>query len=107
MTGTIRSVSSTDDASEGGWAKFHDGKVIDSADSTRERDIGPRLIIAGLALLAAVLFVVQNNNRVRTEFLFFSFRPRLWVVIVVSVLLGALLGQAVGLLRRRSRKKDD
>ena len=80
---------------------------MESADSTRERDWGPRLIIAGVALLAAVLFMVQNNNRVRTEFLFFNFRARLWVVIVVSVLLGALLGQAVGLLRRRSRKKDD
>jgi len=96
----------TDDQPEG-WRKFHDGKVIESADSTRERDWGPRLIIAGLALLAAVLFVVQNNNRVSTDFLIFSFRPRLWVVIVVSVLLGVLLGQAVGLLRRRGRKKGD
>ena len=97
----------SDDQPEGGWSKFQDGKVIESADSTRERDWGPRLIIAGFALLAAVLFIVQNNNRVRTEFLVFNFRPRLWVVIVVSVLLGALLGQAVGLLRRRVRKKDD
>jgi uncharacterized integral membrane protein len=100
-------VNDTADDQPEGWRKFQDGKVIESADSTRERDWGPRLIIAGLALLAAVLFVVQNNNRVRTEFLIFDFRPRLWVVIVFSVLLGALLGQAVGLLRRRGRNKGD
>ena len=96
-------VSDATDPPEGGWKNFEDGKVIESADSTRERDWGPRLIIAGLALLAAVLFIVQNSNRVRTEFLIFDFKPRLWVVIVFSVLLGALLGQAVGLMRRRGR----
>lgn len=105
--GTIRIVSTSDDQSEGGWAQFQDGKVIEGADSTRERAWGTRLIVAGLALLAALLFIVQNSNRVRTEFLMFNFRPRLWVVIVFSVLLGALLGQAVGLLRRRRRKTDD
>jgi uncharacterized integral membrane protein len=105
--GTIRTVSTADDQSEGGWAEFKDGKVIEGADSTRERDWGPRLIIAGLSLLAVLLFIVQNSNRVRTEFLIFDFKPRLWVVIVVSVLLGALLGQAVGLLRRRRRKVQD
>lgn len=104
--GTIRYVSTSGDQPDGGWTNFQDGKVIDSADSTRERDWGPRLIIAGLALLAAMLFIVQNNNRVRFEFLVFNFRARLWVVILVSLLLGALLGQAIGLLRRR-RKKDD
>jgi uncharacterized integral membrane protein len=99
-------VSDSGDQPDGGWKNFQDGKVVDSSDSTRERGWGPRLVVAGLALLAAVLFIVQNNNRVSTQFLVFDFRPRLWVVIVVSFLLGALLGQAVGLLRRR-RKKDD
>ncbi|HEV7760339.1 MAG TPA: LapA family protein [Acidimicrobiales bacterium] len=97
-------MSDATDPPEDGWKNFEDGKVIESADSTRERDWGPRLIIAGLALLAAVLFIVQNSNRVRTEFLIFDFKPRLWVVIVFSMLLGALLGQAVGLRRRRGRK---
>jgi uncharacterized integral membrane protein len=100
-------VSTTGDQPEGGWKNFQDGKVIEAADSTRERDWGPRLIIAGVALLSAVIFMVQNSNRVRTDFLFFNFQARLWVVIVVSLLLGALLGQAAGLLRRRSRRKGD
>jgi uncharacterized integral membrane protein len=106
-SGTIRRVSDDDDDKPSGWSQFRDGKIIDSADSTSTgRDWAPRLIVAGLALLAAVIFIVQNNNRVKTDFLFFNFKPRLWVVIVVSVLLGALLGQAVGLLRRRIRHKD-
>jgi uncharacterized integral membrane protein len=84
----------------GGWADFRDGEPAGTS-----RDIAPRLILAGLALLAAVVFVAQNSTHVETKFLFLDFNARLWVVIVVSLLLGALLGQAVGLLRRRRKKE--
>lgn len=63
--------------------------------------------MAVLALVAAVIFVGQNRNRVETNFLIFDGNPRLWVVIVVSLLLGALLGQAIALLARRRRRPND
>jgi uncharacterized integral membrane protein len=63
--------------------------------------------VAAVALLAAGAFVLQNNNRVQTSFLLFEGRQPLWLVIVVSLLLGALLGQAIGLRRRRRRHDDD
>lgn len=55
--------------------------------------------------MAAVAFIVQNRERVETRFLFVSGTPRLWVVIVVSMALGAVLSQTVGWLLRRRRKK--
>jgi uncharacterized integral membrane protein len=70
-----------------------------------KRDVAAvRLAVAGLALAAAIVFVVQNSTHVETNFLFLDFNARLWVVILVSVLLGAGLGQAAGLLRRRRKK---
>jgi uncharacterized integral membrane protein len=92
-----------DDQERPGWTQFEDGKP-----TGKERDIvSARLVIAGLALIAAVIFVVQNDDRVETKFLFFDGTPRLWMVILLSILLGAGLGQVVGVLRRRRRRQDD
>ena len=95
-----------DDQSSGSsWRNLGDDETVTGAQK-RDRDVTPRVIVAVLALLAAAAFVLQNGNRVETTFLFFEGRQPLWLVIVLSILLGALLGQAVGLLRRR-RKDDD
>lgn len=73
--------------------------------SSDERSWGPRVIIAGLALLAAAIFIAQNNDPTETRFLFLSGEPRLFNVILVSMLLGAALGQIVPIFIRRRRKK--
>jgi uncharacterized integral membrane protein len=77
---------------------------VDRKEGGGQRDVIARLVVAGLALAAAIIFVVQNSTHVETNFLFLDFNARLWVVILVSVLLGAALGQAMGLLRRRRKK---
>jgi uncharacterized integral membrane protein len=89
----------------GEWAEFKDSKAV-AAGKGRDRDVAPRAIIAALALVAAVVFVAQNRDRVETRFLFLDGNPRLWVVILVSLLLGALLGQAAALLARRRKRAD-
>lgn len=72
-----------------------------------ERGWAPRLIVAGLALLAATIFLAQNSEPVETKFLFITGEPRLFNVIIVSMLLGAALGQVVpALWRRRKGRKD-
>jgi uncharacterized integral membrane protein len=78
---------------------------VGPAAPPRERSWLPRLIISGLALVLAVIFVLQNSQRVQATFLFWDRHPRLWVVILVSLVLGALLGQVLPALIRRSRDK--
>lgn len=46
---------------------------------------------------------MQNSDRIDLHFLFIDVRTRLWVGLVVSLVLGALLGQVFGAFRRRRR----
>lgn len=64
-----------------------------------------RLVAAGLALLIGVIFVVQNSERVETTFLVFNVTTRLWVGLLVALLLGAILGQAIEAVWNRRRRR--
>lgn len=65
-----------------------------------------RIVVAVLALIYAVIFILLNRGKVRVHFLFFTVSTHLWVGFVVCLVLGALLGQGLGLYRRRSIKSD-
>ncbi|HEY8546820.1 MAG TPA: LapA family protein [Acidimicrobiales bacterium] len=99
-------INPDDQPSGGGWRGIGDDETVTGARK-RDRDVTPRMVVALVALVAAALFVFQNGNRVKTTFLVFEGRQPLWLVIVVSVVLGMLLGQALGLLRRRRKNDDD
>ena len=53
--------------------------------------------------------MAQNNDEVELNFLFISVESRLWVGMLVTLLLGALLGQGVEALwdRRQRRRRGD
>ncbi len=65
-----------------------------------------RIGVAVVALIYGVIFIFLNRPKVRVHFLFFTVSTHLWVGFVVCLVLGALLGQALGLYRRRSVKPD-
>jgi uncharacterized integral membrane protein len=54
-----------------------------------------------LAVIAA-LFVVLNSDKSKISFIAFSANLPLWVLVVVSLILGFLIGKLSG-----SRRKDD
>jgi lipopolysaccharide assembly protein A len=70
-----------------------------------DRRLITRLVVAAVVVILAILFVVQNSDRVQTTFVFFDVTTRLWVGLVVALLLGALLGQAVEALWARRKKR--
>jgi len=59
--------------------------------------------LAGGGLLLIV--VLQNTEDVTIDFLFWSFALPLWLLTVVTALLGALLWFGLGVLRRHRRRK--
>ena len=77
---------------------------LEQASSSNRRIMA--MVVAGIIVVAAALFILQNREQVDVSFLFLSGRAPLYVVIVISMVLGALLA-AVGLgLRRRAKRRE-
>jgi uncharacterized integral membrane protein len=53
-----------------------------------------------------LIFIVQNTQEVRLHFLFWSFTWPLWLLTIVSALLGALVWFGLGVMRRHRRRKE-
>ena len=60
--------------------------------------------LTGVGLL--LIFMIQNTQRVRLDFLFWSFTWPLWLLTMVSALLGALVWLGLGVMRRHRRRKE-
>ena len=58
--------------------------------------------LSGLAVL--VIFVVQNTQEVRFNFLFLDFTWPLWLYTIVVALFGAVVWFGLGVLRRHRRR---
>jgi uncharacterized integral membrane protein len=58
--------------------------------------------LVGLALL--IIFMIQNTQRITLSFLFWSFTWQLWLLTLVSALVGALVWFGLGVMRRHRRR---
>jgi uncharacterized integral membrane protein len=84
------------------------GRAKKAPTSWSSKILRTRVIVGLVALVLAIIFIVENNEQVRIHFIFFSVHSRLWVGFLVSLVLGALLGQAfVSLRRRRQSRPSD
>jgi uncharacterized integral membrane protein len=79
---------------------------LEESSDGADRRLITRLLVAVAVVVLAILFVVQNNERVEMSFVFFTVTTRLWVGLVVALVLGAVLGQAAeALWERRKRRR--
>ena len=60
--------------------------------------------IAGLTLLA--IFMIQNRENVQLDFLFWHFTWPVWLLTIVSAVLGAFVWFGLGVIRRYRRRKE-
>jgi uncharacterized integral membrane protein len=60
--------------------------------------------LAGVALL--VIFMFQNTEDVRLDFLVWHFTWPLWLVTMASAILGAFVWFGLGVMRRHRRRKE-
>jgi uncharacterized integral membrane protein len=66
--------------------------------------IGFGMIVTAVILVGLVVFVVQNLEKVEVEFLFLSFTFPLWLVAVIFLALGVVLGWIWRWMSRRRKR---
>jgi uncharacterized integral membrane protein len=59
--------------------------------------------LTGVGLL--LIFIFQNTDDVRLDFLFWNFTWHLWLLTLVSALLGSLVWFGLGVMRHHRRRK--
>jgi len=64
------------------------------------------LIFIGIVAVAAVVFILLNSDETPVDFLVFNATVPLSLVIIISMVLGAVLGWFVGYMRRRKKRRD-
>ena len=74
-------------------------------DGTNGARLGAGAIasLTGVGLL--VIFMLQNREDVSVDFLFWSFTWPLWLLTLVTALVGALVWFGLGVMRRHRRRK--
>ena len=75
-----------------------------------EEHNGARLGAGAIASLTGagllVVFMVQNTEKVTLDFLVWSFTWQLWLVVLISAVLGAFVWIGLGVMRRHARRKE-
>jgi uncharacterized integral membrane protein len=82
--------------------------MVENGSGTKSegRRIGGGAIasLTGVALL--VIFMFQNTEDVRLDFLVWHFTWPLWLVTMASAVLGAMVWFGLGVMRRHRRRKE-
>ena len=71
---------------------------------TRKEGPGGKVIILLVALVLLGLFVLQNTEEIRIDFLFWHGRWPAWIVILLVALLGLIVGWIIASARGRRRR---
>lgn len=61
-------------------------------------------IASGAGIAALLTFMVQNTDDVRVSFIVWHFTLSVWLLILTSALLGAVVWFGLGVLRRHRRR---
>ncbi|HEX2417656.1 MAG TPA: LapA family protein [Micromonosporaceae bacterium] len=77
---------------------------VPQGQQARQRFSGGAIAsLTGLAVL--LIFIIQNRQDVKIDFLFWGFTWPLWLYTIVTALFGALAWFGLGVLRRHRRRR--
>jgi uncharacterized integral membrane protein len=83
---------------------------VNQPQSAPAESSGSKLGAGAIASLAGggllVVFMLQNREDVNIDFLVWGFTWPLWLVILVSAVLGGLVWIGAGVVRRHRRRKE-
>jgi uncharacterized integral membrane protein len=81
------------------------------SDRTEDHDHGDRRFSVRQVLLVAVVaialwFALTNSQKVEVDYIIGSSHSPLWLVIVISILLGMLIDRSLVMVGRRRARRD-
>jgi len=68
--------------------------------------LGGGAIATIVGVAALLVFMLQNRDTTNINFLMIEVSWPLWLVMLISAVLGALIWFGLGVMRRRSRRKE-
>jgi uncharacterized integral membrane protein len=77
-----------------------------SSGSSNSKKLGAGAIASLTGVGALLIFIVQNTEDVRFDFLFLTFTWPLWLYTIVTALFGALVWFGLGVMRRHRRREE-
>jgi lipopolysaccharide assembly protein A len=60
----------------------------------------------GVLVVLAFVFIFQNTQRVRLEFLWWHFTAQMWIMLLILFVVGTLAGLLLGWRRERRRRRQ-
>lgn len=76
------------------------------ASESDGRKIGGGAIASLTGIGVLLIFIVQNTEDVRFDFLFWNFTWPLWLYTIMTAVFGALVWFGLGVMRRHRRRKE-
>jgi uncharacterized integral membrane protein len=74
--------------------------------SSSSKGLGAGAIASLTGVGALLIFIVQNTEDVKFDFLFLNFTWPLWLYTIVTALFGALVWFGLGVMRRHRRREE-
>lgn len=79
----------------------------ETAVSAERRRVPAELIVGGLLAAAVLLLIFQNTDDATIEWLVFEWTAQLWIVRLVTAVVGIVAAELVGrAIRRRRRRRS-
>lgn len=76
------------------------------ATAKSPKKIGAGAVASFVGVAALLIFILQNRQNVNLDFLFWTFSWPLWALTAVSAVLGSLVWEGVGVVRRYRRRSE-
>jgi uncharacterized integral membrane protein len=74
-------------------------------EQKNDRKLGGGAIASLTGGAVLIIFILQNTQDVKFDFLFLSFTWPLWLYTIVTAAFGALVWLGIGVMRRHRRRK--
>ncbi|MGH9184414.1 MAG: lipopolysaccharide assembly protein LapA domain-containing protein [Acidimicrobiales bacterium] len=73
--------------------------------STERRGVPVHLVVGAVLAIAVLIFVFQNTRKVRVEWLVFEGTAQLWIVLLLTAVVGIVAAELFSFALRRRRKQ--